>query len=113
MLIFRGQKMLGRAVQDNIDVMTSPSVSAPGNVAQLALWISSETGGDLFSIQVTDPYPADWDGCLNRANKEKADDVHPALSKILDTVEKYDTIFLGYPNISAAGKRSKLTVQLL
>ncbi len=105
--------MLGRAVQDNIDVMTSPSVSAPGNVAQLALWISSETGGDLFSIQVTDPYPADWDGCLNRANKEKADDVHPAFSKTLDTIEKYDTIFLGYPNISAAGQRSRLTVQLL
>ena len=86
------------AVQDNIDAMTSPSVSAPGNVAQLASWVSSETGGDLFSIQVTDPYPADWDGCLNRANKEKADDVHPALSKTLDNIEEYDTVFLGYPN---------------
>lgn len=43
------------AVQDNIDAMTSPSVSAPGNVAQLASWISGETGGDLFSIQVTNP----------------------------------------------------------
>lgn len=86
------------AVQDNIDVMTSPSVSAPGNVAQIASWISSETGGDLFSIQVTDPYPADWDACLNRANKEKADDVHPALSKTLDAIEEYDIVFLGYPN---------------
>lgn len=86
------------AVQDNIDAMTSPSVSAPGNVAQLASWISSETGGDLFSIQVTDPYPADWDGCLNRANKEKADGIHPALSETLDNIEEYDTAFLGYPN---------------
>lgn len=86
------------AVQDNIDAMTSPSVSAPGNVAQLASWISGETGGDLFSIQVTNPYPADWDGCLNRANKEKADGTHPALSKKLDNIEEYDTVFLGYPN---------------
>lgn len=86
------------AVQDNIDAMTSPSVSAPGNVAQLASWISNETGGDLFSIQVTDRYPADWDGCLNRANKEKADGTHPALSKKLDNIEEYDTVFLGYPN---------------
>lgn len=86
------------AVQDNIDAMASPSVSAPGNVAQLASWISSETGGELFSIQVTDPYPADWDGCLNRANQEKADDVHPALSKTLDNIEEYDTVFLGFPN---------------
>lgn len=72
------------AVQDNIDAMTSPGVSAHGNVAQLASWISGETGGDLFSIQVSDPYPADWDGYLNRANKEKADDIHPALSETLD-----------------------------
>lgn len=86
------------AVQDDIDAMTSPSVSAPGNVAQLASWISNETGGDLFSIQVTDPYPADWDGCLNRANKEKADGIHPALSETLDNIEEYDTVFLGYPN---------------
>lgn len=86
------------AVQDHIDAMASPSVSAPGNVAQLASWISEETGGELFSIQVNDPYPADWDGCLNRANQEKADHIHPALSKTLDTMEEYDTIFLGYPN---------------
>lgn len=86
------------AVQDNIDAMTSPSVSAPGNVAQLASWIASETGGDLFSIQVTDPYPADWDGCLNRANQEKADGTHPALSEKLNNIEEYDTVFFGYPN---------------
>ena len=78
--------------------MTSPSVSAPGNVAQLASWIQEETGGDLFSIKVSDPYPADWDGCLNRANKEKADGVHPALSATLDTIADYDVVFLGYPN---------------
>ena len=86
------------AVQEDIDAMTSPSVSAPGNVVQLASWIQEETGGDLFSIKVSTPYPADWDGCLNRANKEKADDVHPALSNTLDTIADYDVVFLGYPN---------------
>ena len=86
------------AEQDNLDAMTSPSVSAPGNVAQLASWIQEETGGDLFSIKVSDPYPAEWDGCLNRANKEKADGVHPALSATLDTIADYDVVFLGYPN---------------
>lgn len=47
------------AIQDDIDAMTSPSVKAPGNVAQFALWIAEKTGGELFSIQVTEPYPAD------------------------------------------------------
>ena len=57
------------AVQDNIDAMTSASVKSPGNVAQLAQWIENETGGDLFSIQVTEPYPADWDGCPCKRGK--------------------------------------------
>lgn len=86
------------AVQDDIDAMTSASVRAPGNVAQLAAWAAEETGGDLFTIQVAEPYPADWDGCLTRANEEKADDIHPELSQILDNIDVYDTVFLGYPN---------------
>lgn len=47
-----------------VDAVASPSVNDPGNVQQLAGWIQAETGGDLFSIQVTDPYPSDWDACL-------------------------------------------------
>lgn len=86
------------AVQGDMDAMTSPSVTAPGNVAQLATWIGEKTGGELFPIQVTEAYPSDWDECLDRANQEKADHVHPALSKTLDNIGDFDTVFLGYPN---------------
>ena len=83
---------------DDIDAMTSASVKSPGNVAQLAQWIGSETGGDLFSIQITEPYPVDWDNCLSRANEEKAHGTHPELSQTVENISEYDTIFLGYPN---------------
>lgn len=86
------------AIQDNIDAMTSASVRVPGNVAQLAAWIAEETGGDLFSIQVAKRYPADWDDCLERANEEKANGIHPKLAQTLENIDDYDTIFLGYPN---------------
>lgn len=86
------------AALEAVDIISSPSVTAPGNVTRLASWIAEETGGDLFSIQVTEPYPADWDGCLNRANEEKANQIHPALSKTVETIADYDIIFLGYPN---------------
>lgn len=86
------------AKQDDIDAMTSPSVTEPGNVAQLASWVSGETGGDLFSIQVKEPYPADWDGCLERANQEKKENTHPVLRNTVENIEEYDTIYLGYPN---------------
>lgn len=46
-------------LDDDVDAVSSPSVIAPGNVQQLATWVQEETGGQLFSIQVKDPYPSD------------------------------------------------------
>ena len=81
-----------------VDAVTSPSVTPPGNVQQLAGWVQEETGGDLFSIRVTDPYPSDWDACLERANQERGDDARPALQENVENLSQYDTVFLGYPN---------------
>ena len=83
---------------EDVDAVASPSVIAPGNVEQLAGWVQEETGGDLFSIQVTDPYPSDWDECLARANEERGNDARPALAENVENLEQYDTVFLGYPN---------------
>lgn len=83
---------------DDVDVISSPSVTLPGNVQQLAGWVQEETGGDLFSIQVTDPYPSDWDECLSRANQERGEDARPELTANVANLEQYDTVFLGYPN---------------
>ena len=86
-------------LEEGVDAMTSPSVSDPGNVQQLAGWIQEETGGELFSIQVTDPYPSEWDACLERANQERGQDARPALVEPqVENFDSYDTVFLGYPN---------------
>ena len=86
-------------LEEGVDAMTSPSVSDPGNVQQLAGWIQEETGGELFSIQVTDPYPSDWDTCLERANEERGQNARPALVEPqVENLDSYDTVFLGYPN---------------
>ena len=79
--------------------MSSPSVTKPGNVEQLALWVQEKTGGELFSIRVTEPYPSDWDECLERANEEKADGARPELVQTVENMEDYDVIFLGYPKM--------------
>lgn len=83
---------------DDVDAVSSPSVIPPGNVQQLAGWVQEETGGDLFSIRVTDPYPSDWDECLERANDERAEDARPELVENVANIDEYDTVFLGYPN---------------
>lgn len=83
---------------EDVDAIASPSVIAPGNVQQLAGWIQEKTGGDLFSIRVTDPYSGDWDECLKRANQERGDEARPELIENVENLQNYDVIFLGYPN---------------
>ena len=85
-------------LDDDVDAVNSPSVIAPGNVQQLATWVQEETGGQLFSIQVKDPYPSDWDECLSRANEERRDDARPELVANVENIDEYDVVFLGYPN---------------
>ena len=83
---------------ENVDAVSSPSVIPPGDVQQLAGWVQEQTGGDLFSIRVTDPYPSDWDDCLTRANQERRENARPELMENVENLEQYDVIFLGYPN---------------
>ena len=74
-------------IDGEVDAVASPSVTAPGNVQQLAQWVSERTGGDLFSIQVTEPYSSDWDACLERANQERAEDARPELTASVEQLE--------------------------
>ena len=78
---------------EDVDAVSSPSVLPPGNVQQLAGWVQEETGGDIFSIRVTDPYPSDWDECLERANEERGDDARPELVENVADLGQYDTVF--------------------
>lgn len=84
-------------LEEDVDAVSSPSVIAPGNVQELAGWVQEETGGDLFPIRVTEPYPSDWDDCLARANQERGDQARPALEETVENLDQYDTVFLGFP----------------
>lgn len=86
-------------LEDDVDAVSSPSVVLMGDVAHLASWVKEKTGGDIFSIKVTEPYSSDWDECLSRANEEKADDVRPELTALVENMSDYDVVFLGYPKL--------------
>lgn len=86
------------AEYEGTDATSSASVLAPGNTAQLAQWIGQGTGGELFSIRTMEPYPSDYDECMDRASEELAEDARPELSAHVENMDQYDTIFLGYPN---------------
>ena len=82
----------------DVDATTSASVLLPGNAAKMAYWIRERTGGELFSIVVTEPYSSDYDECLDRAADEKAENARPELVGHVENMDDYDVIFLGFPN---------------
>ena len=73
--------------------------SATGNTKKIANYIKEETSGDLIEIEPKEKYTSEDldynDDC--RANKEQNDDkARPEIANNID-VDKYDTIYLGYP----------------
>ena len=59
--------------------------------------IQAETGGDLFSIQTEEVYPADGGDLIDYAAEEQDEDARPELSTHIENLDNYDTIFIGYP----------------
>lgn len=81
-----------------VDATSSASLIAPGNTAVMAGHIHDLVGGDLFSIQVSEPYPSNYDETLERAADELDADARPALKTHVEDMAQYDVIFLGMPN---------------
>ncbi len=72
--------------------------SHSGNTAEIAELICEETGGVLFELEPTEPYPVEYDAVVAQANKEIAAGFRPALQKKQGSVADYDTVFVGTPN---------------
>ena len=68
-----------------------------GNTAIVAEYIAQKTGAQTFEIKPATPYPDEYEACTELAKKELESNARPALAKNIDTLEQYDTIFLGYP----------------
>jgi flavodoxin len=69
-----------------------------GNAKALAGQIANETGGDLFEIKTTIPYPDNYKDCTEVAKEEQKKNARPALSGKIDKMEQYTNVFLCYPN---------------
>jgi len=70
-----------------------------GNTEIIAEIIAQKTNADIFEIKVVnDEYPKTYRAIVNYAKKEKDENLRPEIIGKVDNFDKYDTIFLGYPN---------------
>ena len=71
--------------------------SHSGNTEFIAKKIQAKTGGDLFKIEPSTPYPQNYNTVVEQAKKEKQADFYPELKEKVSGIEKYDVIILGTP----------------
>lgn len=86
-----------------VDASASASIQmwdnkVTGNTGVVAHMINENVGGDLFSIQTVKKYPADYNETIDVGKDERNADARPALASHVENMDKYDTIFLGFPN---------------
>ncbi len=71
--------------------------SKTGTTETAAKQIQKETGGDLFRIEVLNPYPDEYRATTEQARKELEENFYPLLKGKIENLDEYNTIFLGYP----------------
>lgn len=69
-----------------------------GNTEVVAKKIQELTGSDMFEIKTVKSYPEDYTETTNVAQEELRKNSRPELTEIVDDMDSYDVIYIGYPN---------------
>lgn len=69
-----------------------------GNTEIVAELIHKWTGAELFPLKPTVPYSFNYSECIEQAKNDQKRDARPELIAYPESLDPYDTIYLGYPN---------------
>lgn len=69
-----------------------------GNTKAVAEEIHKQVGGDIVEIVPATPYSETYSVTVAKAKAEQAAGARPAISTKIADFDKYDVVFLGYPN---------------
>lgn len=72
--------------------------SLSGKTRQVATQLQQKTAADLYELQPAEPYPTNYDDIVARGEKEKDQELRPAISGDLPDLSQYERIYVGYPN---------------
>src|SRR4030043_956015 len=69
-----------------------------GNTEVIAKKIQQLTGCDMFQIKTVKSYPEDYTETTDVAREEQRANARPELTEMVDDMNSYDVIYIGYPN---------------
>lgn len=71
---------------------------AVGNTEVAARKIQELTGAELFRIDPIQEYSTDYNECIAEAQADQRRDARPELKSYPESLDGFDTVYLGYPN---------------
>ncbi|GAA0886334.1 flavodoxin [Sphingobacterium siyangense subsp. cladoniae] len=72
-------------------------LSRTKNTKAVAEIIHSTVGGDLVALEVANPYPEHYQTMVDQVAAENSQGYLPPLKTKIDSMDKYDIIFIGFP----------------
>ena len=69
-----------------------------GNTEVVVGKIKDRIDADVLKIEMKTPYAKDYNTCIEEAKAHKNQNARPELVALLDSIDEYDTVILGYPN---------------
>lgn len=72
-------------------------LSRTANTKAIAEIIQQHIGGTLVALQLEKPYPEDYQQTVQQVVHENETGYLPHLKTKIDSIEKYDVVFLGFP----------------
>jgi flavodoxin len=79
------------------DEQYSVGVIKEGNTSIIAHMIADQTVADVFEIEPVTPYPETYNELLEVSQDEIDQNARPEIAGIVENMEDYDTVFIGYP----------------
>jgi flavodoxin len=81
----------------NSDKVLIVYLSRTNNTKAIAEIIHENVGGKLVALELENPYPANYEATVQQVVKENERNYLPVLKIKIDSIEKYDVVFIGFP----------------
>ena len=72
-------------------------LSRTNNTKVIAEIINEHIGGTLVALELKNPYPEDYKTIVDQVVKENETGFLPPLKTKIDSIQKYDVVFVGFP----------------
>jgi len=72
-------------------------LSRTNNTKAIAEIIQRNVGGTLIALELEKPYPENYQQTVKQVVKENETGYLPALKTKIDSIEKFDVVFVGFP----------------